>query len=159
MLVFYDSQMSPHGMPTAREGIAELVHKYADAVVHRNGEQWGSCWAEDARWILSADRDVVGREAIVALWNKAMGTFSAVVQNVYGGAVEVAEDGLSATARWYIGEHFLRANGSPGILLAFYNDTYAYVSGAWLFTSRQLFPQYQGAPDLSAPFLNAVKDA
>ena len=159
MLVFYDSQMSPHGMPTAREGIAELVHKYADAVVHRNGEQWGSCWAEDARWILSADRDVVGREAIVALWNKAMGTFSAVVQNVYGGAVEVAEDGLSATARWYIGEHFLRANGSPGMLLAYYNDTYAYVSGAWLFTSRQLFPQYQGAPDLSAPFLNAVKDA
>ena len=28
--------------------IAMLVHRYADAVVHRNGEQWSSTWAEDA---------------------------------------------------------------------------------------------------------------
>jgi SnoaL-like domain len=142
--------------PTPREAIAELVHRYADAVVHRNGEQWGSCWAEDARWILSADRDVLGREAIVALWHKAMGNFAAVVQNVYNGEVTMGDDGLTASARWYIGEHFLRSNGTTGILLAYYNDTYAYIDGSWLFTSRQLFPQYQGPPDLSAPFLNAV---
>jgi SnoaL-like domain len=145
-----------HSAPTAREGISDLVHKYADAVVHRNGDQWGSCWAHDARWILSADRDVNGREAIVALWNKAMGTFSAVVQNVLNGSVVVADDGLTASGRWYIGEHFLRANGTPGILLAYYDDTYAYGSEGWLFTTRQLFPQYQGPADLSGQFLNAV---
>ena len=141
---------------TSRDAIAELVHRYADAVVHRNGEQWGSCWSSDARWILSADRDVVGREAIVGLWHKAMGTFSAVVQNVYNGSVNVADSGETASGRWYIGEHFLRSNGTPGMLLAYYDDTYTYVNGQWLFSSRQLFAQYQGPPDLSAPFLNAL---
>ena len=28
--------------------IAALVHRYADAVVHRNAEQWSSTWAADA---------------------------------------------------------------------------------------------------------------
>lgn len=143
--------------PTPREAIAELVHRYADAVVHRNGEQWGNCWAVESRWILSADRDVVGRDAIVGLWTKAMTGMAAVVQNVYNGEVKV--HGLTATGRWYIGEHFLRSNGAPGILLAHYEDTYACIDGSWLFTSRQLFPHYQGPPDLSAPFLNAAAPA
>ena len=68
--------------PTPREAIAELVHRYADAVVHRNGEQWGNCWAVESRWILSADRDVVGRDAIVGLWAKAMTGMAAVVNVV-----------------------------------------------------------------------------
>lgn len=149
--------MSDASEPTPREAIAELVHRYADAVVHRDAEQWGSCWAADARWILSADRDVVGRDAIVGLWTKAMTGMTAVVQNVYNGQVKV--DGSVATGRWYIGEHFLRSNGSPGILLAHYEDTYAFIDGGWLFTSRQLFPHYQGPPDLSAPFFNSAPSA
>ena len=145
-----DSEVSK----TDREAITELVHFYADAVVRRDAEQWGNCWAEDARWILSADRDVVGREAIVTLWTKAMGGFNAVVQNVYNGAVVV--NGEQASGRFYIGEHFQRANGAVGILLAYYDDTFARINGRWLFSSRKLVPQYQGPPDLSAPFLNAV---
>jgi SnoaL-like domain len=81
---------------------------------------------------------------------------TAVVQNVMNGAVVIADDGQTASGRWYIGEHFLRSNGATGILLAHYEDTYARIDGQWLFTSRQLFPHYQGPPDLSAPFLNAV---
>jgi hypothetical protein len=139
-----------------RDHIAELVHRYADAVVYRNGDQWGSCWAEDARWILSADRDVNGREAILALWHKAMTNFTAVVQMVHNGAVAVGDDGRTASGRWYIDERFLRVNGQVGILLAHYDDTYVLVDGSWKFSSRRLFPMYQGAPDLSANFLNAV---
>jgi SnoaL-like domain len=139
---------------TDREAIVELVHRYADAVVRRDAEQWGSCWATDARWILSADRDVVGREAIVALWTKAMANFNAVVQNVYNGAVEIT--GASASGRFYIGEHFQRATGDVGILLAYYDDTFSNINGEWLFSSRRLVQQYQGPPDLSAPFLNSV---
>ena len=136
----------------SRDAIAELVHRYADAVVHFDGEQWGACWAPDANWVLGPGREVNGREAIVGLWHKAMGTFAAVVQNVVNGEVRI--DGDRAAGRWYIMEHFRRANGEPGILLAFYEDTYVKVDGQWLFASRQLHPQYQGPPDLSAPFLN-----
>lgn len=136
----------------SRDAIAELVHRYADAVVHFDGDKWGACWAPDATWVLGPGREVEGREAIVGLWHKAMGTFAAVVQNVVNG--EVRLDGDRGEGRWYIMEHFRRASGEPGILLAYYEDTYVRVDGQWLFASRQLRPQYQGPPDLSAPFLN-----
>ena len=139
---------------TDRDLIAELVHRYADAVVYRDADRWGATWADDARWTLGPGRDVTGRAAIVELWIKAMGTFAAVVQNVVNG--EVAVSGDTASGRWYIMEHFRRANGEAGILLAHYDDTYTRVNGDWKFASRALAPQYQGPPDLSAKFLNSV---
>ena len=36
------------------------------------------------------------------------------------------------------------------------SHTYVLVDHAWLFASRALVVQYQGPPDLSAPFLNDV---
>ena len=140
--------------PTPREAIAGLVHRYADAVVRRDPAQWSACWAEDATWHLGPGRSVAGREAIAELWVKAMGGFAAVVQVVNNGAVRV--DGDAAAGRWYINEHFSRANGAAGMLLAYYDDTYTRVAGEWLFASRALVVQYQGPPDLSAPFLNRI---
>ncbi len=53
--------MSPTDELTAREAIAALVHRYADAVVRRDKDQWEACWAQDARWQLGPGRSVVGR--------------------------------------------------------------------------------------------------
>jgi uncharacterized protein (TIGR02246 family) len=139
---------------SSRDEIAELVHRYADAVVRFDGEQWGACWAPDAHWVLGPGREVTGRDAIVALWNKAMTTFAAVVQNALNGEVHVDEAAGTASGRWYVMEHFRRGDGEPGILLAHYDDTYVRVDGRWLFASRRLQPHYHGRPDLSAPFLN-----
>jgi ketosteroid isomerase-like protein len=140
--------------PTPRESIAGLVHRYADAVVRRDQTQWASTWAPNAKWHLGPGRSVEGREAIVELWVKAMGGFAAVVQVVNNGEVHV--DGDVATGRWYINEHFSRRDGVTGMLLAYYDDTYVNVDGHWLFASRSLVAQYQGPPDLSAPFLNRI---
>jgi SnoaL-like domain len=137
---------------TTREHIEELVHRYADAVGHRNADQWISTWAEDAKWVLGPGRDVSGRDDILALWRRAIGNFSSVVQNVLNGAVEVDENAGTATGRWYIMEHFKRASGEPGILLAYYDDTYARVGGQWQFASRELVRHYMGAPDLTGEF-------
>jgi SnoaL-like domain len=139
----------------AHVAINELVHTYADAVVHRNGQQWGSCWAEQSRWVLSPERTVEGRDAIVDLWHRAMTGFSAVVQLVHNGAIDLAAGGTSASGRWYIDERFKRTDGSVGILLAHYDDTYTYEAGRWLFASRELTKHYHGAPDLSDVFSNA----
>lgn len=141
-------------MTTDRDKIAGLVHRYADAVVRRDAEQWAACWADDGRWSLGAGREVTGRAAIVDLWNRAMGTLEAVVQNVYNGDVEI--DGDRGNGRWYVQEHFRTAGGDAGILLAHYDDTYTAVDGRWQFASRALTIHYQGPPDLSAPFLNAA---
>lgn len=140
----------------AHDAITDLVHRYADAVVHRDGDQWGSTWAADARWLLTKDYDISGREAILALWHGAMGGFDAVIQNVLNGTAEIDEAAGTGTGRWYIHEHFRRAGGDVGILLAHYDDTYVIEDGRWCFATRTLVAHYQGAPDLSGKFLNAV---
>lgn len=135
--------------------IATLVHRYADAVVHRDEQQWISTWAPDAVWELGKGRRVEGREAILQLWNGAMDTFAAVVQNVVNGTCDLDDAAGTGTGRWYVNEHWARTDGSRGILLAHYDDLYTRVDGAWMFASRELTIHYGGPPDLSATFLNA----
>lgn len=135
--------------------INDLVHRYADAVVHRDADRWSATWSADAVWELGKGRRVEGRDAILALWNSAMDGFSAVVQNVMNGAADLDESAGTGTGRWYILEHWQRVDDSRGILLAYYDDSYVRVDGDWLFASRELVVQYAGPPDLSAPFLNA----
>ncbi len=139
----------------ARDPIADLVHRYADAVVHHDGEQWGRTWAPDARWDLGSGRSIDGREAIVAFWHQAMATFDAVIQTVRNGTYELDIATGSGTGRWYVHEAFTRAGGGSGILLAHYDDEYRLVDGAWSFARRELVVHYNGPPDLSAPFHNA----
>jgi hypothetical protein len=139
----------------ARDPIAELVHLYADAVVHNDGDQWGSTWAPDAHWDLGKDRRMEGREAIVAFWHQAMGGFNAVIQTVLNGTYELDDSAGTGTGRWYIQEAFQRAGGESGMLLAHYDDEYVRVDDQWLFGSRDLVVHYGGPVDLSAPFQNS----
>jgi hypothetical protein len=136
-------------------GILRLVNRYSDAVIHRNGEQWASCWAEEAVWDLGGGRLVEGRESIVALWYAAMKGMTAVIQQVHNGDAWLDNTSQGrATGRWAISERFQRADGERGILLAHYDDAYQNIDGHWLFTRRLLQVHYAGPADLSADFLN-----
>lgn len=140
--------------------ITRLIHRYADAVVHRRGDMWSSCWAEDAVWDLGRGRLVEGRQAITDLWYSAMKGMAAVVQTVQNGeawfdpAEGVTTAPNQALGRWYISERFRRSDGARGILLAHYEDRYVRRDGHWLLAGRVLQPHYMGAPDLSSEFLN-----
>lgn len=134
--------------------IERLVHRYVDAVIHRNGVQWATCWADDATWDLGRNRLVHGKDAIVELWYSAMKTMHAVVQVVHSGDVRCGATDNEAAGRWYINEWFRRADGTNSMLLAHYDDEYARVDGEWLFSRRFLQTHYSGPPDLSADFTN-----
>ena len=138
--------------------IQRLVHRYSEAVVLRDGDQWGSCWAEDASWDLGRGRLVSGRAAIVDLWTSAMAGMAAVVQMTHNGDVLVDPSGTDrALGRWFIDERYRRTNGDVGMLLAHYDD--AYVRGddqQWRFASRFLQVHYHGRPDLSDEFQNTA---
>lgn len=136
----------------AHVAIAQLVHRYADAVIHRNGSQWTSTWAPDAEWDLGGGRLVQGIDAIAELWYAAMGGFKATIQTVLSGSTELGDDPTTATGRWYIQEHVLRADDSRTILLAHYDDAYRLVDGEWRFARRFLEVHYNGPPDLSDTF-------
>lgn len=139
----------------ARDPICALVHRYSDAVVHFDGDQWGSTWAEDAVWEIGKDRRVEGRLAILELWHGAMTGFGAVLQMVLNGDYDLDEVAGTGVGRWYIAEHWQRANGEKGKILGHYDDRYARVDGRWLFASRRLTIHYNGPQDLSGPFHNA----
>ena len=138
----------------SNDTIEHLVHLYSDAVVHRDAAQWEATWVPDAVWDLGRGRRVEGRDNIVALWTTAMAGFAAVVQNVVNGTATIDLAAGTGVGRWYIIEHWQRADDSRGILLAFYDDTYARVESSWRFTSRKLVVQYSGPADLSGTFLN-----
>lgn len=94
-----------------------------------------------------------GVGAIVEYWVQAMDAFDTVVQLAHNG--EVIVDGERATGRWYISEHMQRSDGTKGLLLAYYDDTYTVVEGHWRFANRAITILYRGPADLSAEFANA----
>ena len=133
-----------------RDDIADLVHRYSDAVSRKDRAQWAATWADDARWDLGKGRVSTGKADIVVFWQQAVDQLVTVVQMVHNGTVMV--NGDTASGRWYITEHVRRSNGVLGIMLAWYDDTYVRVEGTWLFSSRALGSLYHGPPDLTGEF-------
>lgn len=154
---------APRGPASVDDFVAvqRLVHRYADAVVRRDAEQWGSCWADDAVWDLGIGPPAEGREAIVELWQGAMAGMAAVVQTVHNGDVyrDVSGgDDATAIGHWYVDERYRTTDGAAGLLLARYDDEYVRVDGRWLFARRRLVALYHGPPDLTAPFALPTDD-
>ncbi len=136
--------------PPLRDAIADLVHRYSDAVTRRDLDQWASCWSTEGRWEISAERVATDPQARLELLQLAFDVLDAVVQLTVNGSV-VAGGPETASGRWYIVEHFRRA-GEAGMLIAHYDDRYVHVDGQWYFAARTLVPHYKGSPDLSGVF-------
>ena len=87
-----------------RDPIADLVHHYADAVVHRDRRQWEATWAEAATWDLGRGHRFEGRADIVAFWEAAMAGLDAVIQVVLNGTYLIDASGVTGSGRWYVQE-------------------------------------------------------
>ncbi|HTH05976.1 MAG TPA: nuclear transport factor 2 family protein [Ilumatobacteraceae bacterium] len=127
-----------------------LSLEYADAVRARDEARWSATWADDARWVLGEGRDVVGRDALVAMWGASLARYAVVVQ-IYSGCV-FDIDGDTATGRCEFQELNVVADGSRRIMAGRYDDTYGRTPEGWRFTSRRLTKYYQGPPDLTGEF-------
>ena len=138
-----------------RDHIEALVHRYSDAVVHRDESRWSATWSADARWDLGRGRQVEGRAGIVDLWRSALDGLEAVVQTVANGSAELDHDAGVGTGRWYFHEALRRSDGTNELLIAHYDDRYVRVDDEWLFSARALVVHYQGPPDLSGSFQRA----
>lgn len=153
-----NSSLPPTTIPVGTDdyiALQRLVHRYADAVVHRDAGQWGRCWADDAVWELGPGRSATGREAIVEMWTSAMGGMEVAIQTVDNGDAwrEPGQPDDVATGRWYVTESFRRDGGQVGVLRAHYDDQFVRRGGEWLFAGRRLRVHYHGAPDLSGAFV------
>lgn len=113
--------------------INALVDAYSDAVFRRDAQDWGGCWAQDARWSLMGTT-VAGREAIVAMWVQAMDGFSFVAFFAQIGALLI--DGDRANGRIWTHEVLEDREGNVTRPVGRYDDEYVRTSEGWRFASR-----------------------
>jgi len=130
--------------------IADLVHRYSDAVCRFDPEQWEATWTDDAEWDMG--RGAVSGAAIVETWTSIMSTMTAVVQVVHSGTSAIDPDAGTGTGRWYMTERLRMGDGADATLMGYYDDTYRLVDGQWRFARRALQPLYMGPPDFTGVY-------
>ena len=126
--------MSFTGAVEDQIAIRALIDSYSDAVFRRDADDWGACWAEDARWALMGT-EVSGRAAIVAMWVQAMDAFGFVAFFAQPGAIEI--DGDHATGRVYTHELLESADGTLSRPIGQYLDRYVRTDRGWRFAERR----------------------
>lgn len=140
-----------------RDPIADLVHRYADGVVHRDSERWLATWATNGVWDLGGGRVFAGHDELLGFFDLAMSGLDAVIQTVLNGTHRLDPSEDSGGGRWYIQELMVQAEGGPALMVGHYDDRYVLEDGVWRFASRALSTHYMGPPDLSGRF-TAVAD-
>jgi len=141
----------------SRDNIADLVHRYSDAVVHADRDQWAQTWAADAVWDLGKGRRVEGRDAILEAWISAMTRFDAVVQTVMNGTADLDETAGTGSGRWYIHEVMQRSSGDRTLMVGHYDDRYVRTDEGWRFAERSLEQHYAGPADLGGKFFGTTE--
>jgi len=131
--------------------IRSLVARYSDAVARRDERDWAATWAQDSEWHIFG-RPTQGRDEIVSLFSKLIGSLSFVLQLPSFGIVELDETGGAvgpeAKGRWYITE-YAQSKGEPLFTLGVYHDRYTRQDGGWRFARRRFDVLYMGPPGLS----------
>ena len=122
--------------PATDIALRQLVSRYCDAVVRHDATDFATLWSADGVWDLGTP--TVGREAVGALFQKVMKSFTWLVQSAPNAVFEVDEAAGVGTGRVTITEQFQRAKGVQGTLVGVYHDRYVRQSGSWLFSERRL---------------------
>ncbi|MEG3176501.1 nuclear transport factor 2 family protein [Sphingomonas sp. RB3P16] len=119
-----------------RLALRELLETYADAVTRCDPAAWGATWAEDGEWSLPDYPEIgitYGRDAIVAMWSKAMTHYPGIMFEAWPGSIQVTGDTAvlwSYTAEvydWPDGVHRDRGR---------YDDVCVKIGGQWFFQRR-----------------------
>ena len=132
--------------------IQHLAQVYADGVMQRDAQLWGSTWASDGEWHLMPGMDPVkGRENLKAFWSGVMEGYPNVLHWVQPGLIEV--DGDTATARFYVQENIKPAEGDSFRVAGVYNDELIKEDGAWKFAVRRFSSMYRGPVDMSGDWM------
>jgi len=124
--------------------IRALVARYLEAVSRFDAATLATTWAINGRWHLGP-RTVVGRDAIVALWEQIIARYeSRIVQLMADAQVHAAPGG--ATGRFTFLEIARKAGESTDHLeVGRYTDTFGRESGQWVFSERRFTLIYRGA--------------
>ena len=132
--------------------IRQLHARYADAVWRKDSASFGALFADDAQWRVGG-QVMRGRAAIKTFIEGVFPLYRRILMTFCTPIVNLAADG-TATARTYVTENSLFADGTPFAPIGIYFDRFAVVDGRWLFSWRMFQTQYVGEPDLKGEWFD-----
>jgi SnoaL-like protein len=129
-----------------RLAIRELFDAYAHCADRRDAEGQKSLFTEDTHFVVYTNGQgtepsqvLDGREALTPVFD-ALNNYQATMH--FNGQSTIALDGDRATGESYcIAHHLFTNDGERTLMVAHlrYHDTFAKVSGTWLFAERNLY--------------------
>lgn len=131
----------------AAEAIRQLIATYAVGADRKNDPAiLGPLFGTDAEWQLIGVAHLTGREAIAAGLSQIAKTYVTwSVHYMVSPLIELAEDALSATCRWYLWElaTMKQADGTEADTWygGWYDSRLSVHDGVWLFDQVQLHPR------------------
>ena len=117
-----------------------------------DGTAWAATWADDGVWDLGGGREIVGRHAIVELWEEAMGRYANVLHRYENSAADLDEEAGTGTGRAYVTEVLKPTDDAALVMHGYYDDEYRRTDSEWRFSRRSLVRLYHGPPDFSGFF-------
>jgi len=121
--------------------IHQLYARYSDAIMRNDPDTFGSCWSEDAYWLLLGNEHR-GKEAIVEAYCNSVGSTDFVMHLAMSPLISI--NGDKAKVRSQVQEILHFSGGGAMIILANYNDELHKVDGQWLFADRRISVRYSG---------------
>lgn len=126
--------------------LRELVDRYVECVALFDAASYRTLWTPDAVWAVDGRGDIVGPEAITALFERLRAPQELAVQRVMSGRAR--RSGEHGVGRWVI-HSVTRTDGVGTELIGVYDDRYERgADGVWRFSRRGFSPLYRGERDL-----------
>jgi uncharacterized protein (TIGR02246 family) len=120
---------------------------FADAINRRDSEAAGALFAPDGVWSLPGLPDAVGPAAIAERVRALLAEYSAVIQIVNEGWMQM--DGDIAVVRWYVSE-VIGDETSASTSIGVYHDLVRREADGWRFSRRRYQAMYVRAADGTA---------
>lgn len=136
----------------AEFAIRQLHACYADAVWRKDSASFGALFCEDAEWRVGG-QVMRGRPAIEAFIEGAFPLYRRILMTFRTPIVDLAADG-TASARTYVTENSLFADGTPFAPIGIYFDRFVQVDGCWRFSWRMFQTHYIGPPELTGEWFD-----
>ena len=139
----------------AQASVVQLQARYTDAVWRKDIDAFADCFTPDAQWRIGG-RILKGRDEIVAQMETIFPKFRRILMTMRNPHVAVTPGG--ASARTYVTENNVQADGRPVTAIGTYFDRVVDEGGNWRFSWRLFQTSYLGPADLSGTFFEGNPD-
>ncbi len=127
--------------------IRDLAARFTDAVNRNDPAALGALFTDDGEWVVPGMETTHGPAEAGARIAQLRAEFVQLLQLLYSGHVDLAGDGQSATATWYLAE-----NASDGdnafAFTGVYQDELRKTAAGWRFARRRFSFLYRGRTEL-----------